>query len=134
LRKRYYSNGFQLYNQDMDADPPAEWVAFRERIRRADAVIFVTPDYRSPLTSLWQQRLAQEVSRNRERFSRRGRRQPSRWCSRTCRAMRQPEAYVGGADKLFDAEGMLTNPSPPEFLGKHMRAFAAWIEKAGTPA
>jgi chromate reductase len=47
--------------------------------------------------------------------------------------MRQPEAYVGGADKLFDAEGMLTNPPTPEFLGKYMRVFAAWIEKADTP-
>ena len=34
-----------LYNQDDDANPPAEWVAFRDRVRRADAVLFVTPEY-----------------------------------------------------------------------------------------
>jgi NADPH-dependent FMN reductase len=36
-----------LYDQDEDedADPPAAWTAFRERIRPADAVLFVTPEY-----------------------------------------------------------------------------------------
>src|ERR1700743_1710333 len=36
-----------LYNQDTDAPgqvPPA-WQAFRDRIKRADAVLFVTPEY-----------------------------------------------------------------------------------------
>src|SRR5215469_10426540 len=34
-----------LYNQDMDANPPAVWIAFRERVGRADGVLFVTPEY-----------------------------------------------------------------------------------------
>src|SRR5262245_35117540 len=34
-----------LYDQDLDAAPPAPWTAFRERIRRADAALFVTPEY-----------------------------------------------------------------------------------------
>lgn len=34
-----------LYNQDGDDDPPAEWTAFRERVRAADSVLFVTPEY-----------------------------------------------------------------------------------------
>ncbi|MFL5237799.1 MAG: NADPH-dependent FMN reductase, partial [Rhizomicrobium sp.] len=33
-----------LYDQDLDASPPAEWVAFKERIARADAVLFITPE------------------------------------------------------------------------------------------
>ena len=34
------------YNQDLEtASPPAEWVAYRDRMRRADAVLFVTPEY-----------------------------------------------------------------------------------------
>ena len=32
-----------LYNQDLDDKTPAEWTAFRERVRAADAVLFVTP-------------------------------------------------------------------------------------------
>ena len=34
-----------LYNQDEDSAPPATWTAFRERLRRADAFLFVTPEY-----------------------------------------------------------------------------------------
>jgi chromate reductase len=34
-----------MYDQDLDEAPPAAWLAFRERIRRADAVLFVTPEY-----------------------------------------------------------------------------------------
>ena len=35
-----------LYNPDLDgATPPAAWTAFRARIKSADAVLFVTPEY-----------------------------------------------------------------------------------------
>jgi chromate reductase len=34
-----------LYDEDLEKQPPAPWVAFRERIRRASAVLFVTPEY-----------------------------------------------------------------------------------------
>src|SRR4051794_5920732 len=34
-----------IYNQDDDAKPFAEWIVFRERIRAADAVLFVTPEH-----------------------------------------------------------------------------------------
>lgn len=44
------------------------------------------------------------------------------------RAMQQPEAYIGGAAHLFDAEGKLTNDSTRGFLRKFVQAFAAWIE------
>src|SRR4051794_28554872 len=34
-----------IYNQDGDENPPAAWTEFRERIRAADAVLFVTPEH-----------------------------------------------------------------------------------------
>jgi chromate reductase len=43
--------------------------------------------------------------------------------------LQQPEAYVGGAGKLFDEAGKLTNESTREFLGKFLQAYAAWVEK-----
>src|SRR4051794_20685697 len=33
------------FNQDLEATPPADWVAFRDRVAAADAVLFVTPEY-----------------------------------------------------------------------------------------
>lgn len=34
-----------LYNQDLDNDPPAAWKQIRQRVRDADAALFVTPEY-----------------------------------------------------------------------------------------
>src|SRR5215469_14409514 len=34
-----------LYNQDLDENPPKEWLALRDEVRKADAVLFVTPEY-----------------------------------------------------------------------------------------
>ena len=34
-----------LYNQDHDADPPAQYVRFREQVAAADGVLFVSPEY-----------------------------------------------------------------------------------------
>lgn len=35
----------QLYNQDLDSNPPAEWRRFREQVGAADGVLFVSPEY-----------------------------------------------------------------------------------------
>lgn len=40
-----------LYNQDGDDDPPPEWTAFRERIKGADAVLFIPPEYNRSVPS-----------------------------------------------------------------------------------
>ena len=34
-----------LYNQDLDANPPEQWVRFREQVAAADGVLFVSPEY-----------------------------------------------------------------------------------------
>src|ERR1700744_683729 len=37
--------GVQHFNQDLEATPTAEWTAFRDQVRAADGVLFVTPEY-----------------------------------------------------------------------------------------
>src|ERR1043166_3743539 len=34
-----------LYNEDLEKNVPDAWRRFRERVRRCDAVLFVTPEY-----------------------------------------------------------------------------------------
>src|SRR6201991_540552 len=38
-------HGISFFNQDLEAAPPADWVAFREKIQKSNAVLFVTPEY-----------------------------------------------------------------------------------------
>jgi chromate reductase, NAD(P)H dehydrogenase (quinone) len=34
-----------FFNQDLEATPPADWVEFRARVAKADAALFVTPEF-----------------------------------------------------------------------------------------
>src|SRR3979411_3424062 len=34
-----------FFNQDLEANPPADWLAFREKLQKSDGVIIVTPEY-----------------------------------------------------------------------------------------
>jgi chromate reductase len=33
------------YNQDLEEDPPAAWTGFRERLKKFDSVLLVTPEH-----------------------------------------------------------------------------------------
>jgi chromate reductase len=48
-------------------------------------------------------------------------------------ALQQPEAYIGGAAKLFDEQGTLTDESTRGFITKFMQSFAEWIERIRAP-
>ena len=136
-----------LYNQDLDADPPAAWKAFRERLKKADGVLFITPEYNrsipAPLKnaidvgsrpygqSAWDKKPAAVVSVSPGLIGGFGANHHLRQSLvfLNMPAMPQPEAYIGGADKLFDASGKITNDGTRGFLTKFMEAFAAWVEK-----
>jgi chromate reductase len=135
-----------LYNQDLDGEPPAPWTVFRERVRRADAVLFATPEYNRSVpgvlknavdvgsrpygSSAWAGKPAAVVSVSPGAIGGFGANHHLRQSLvfLDMRAMAQPEAYVGGAAKMFDEQGRLTNDPTREFFGKFMQAFAAWIE------
>jgi chromate reductase, NAD(P)H dehydrogenase (quinone) len=137
----------QHYNADLEIQPPVEWVAFRDRVRRADAVLFVTPEYNRSVPGVLKNAI--DVA---SRPSRQGaiNGKPAAVVSVSpgaisgfganhhlrqmlvfldMPALQQPEAYVGGADKLLGPDGELTNDSTRLFLTKVMEAFAEWIER-----
>jgi chromate reductase len=140
-----------LYNQDLDTAAPAQWTEFRERVRRADAVLFVTPEYNRSVPgvlknaidvgsrpygkSAWDKKPAAVISVSPGAIGGFGANHHLRQSLvfLNMPAMQMPEAYVGGADKLFDAEGRLSNDSTRGFLSKFMQAFAAWIERNAAP-
>ncbi|MBS0194422.1 MAG: NAD(P)H-dependent oxidoreductase [Proteobacteria bacterium] len=136
-----------LFNQDEEQDPGPAGVAFRDAIRASDAVLFVTPEYNRSVPgvlknaidlgsrpyghSVWSGKPCAVVSASSGGIGGFGANHHLRQSLMflDMPAMAQPEAYIGGADKLFDADGKLANPATGEYLAKIMRAFAAWIEK-----
>src|SRR4051812_37177829 len=37
--------GLPLFNPDLEGNPRPEWVAYKARVNKADAVLFVTPEH-----------------------------------------------------------------------------------------
>ena len=136
-----------LYNQELDANPPPASVAFRQRVRKADAVLFVTPEYnrsvpgalknaidvgsRPKVESVWDTKPCAVVSVSPGAIGAFGANHHLRQSLvfLNMPVMQQPEAYIGGADKLFDAKGNLTNDATRSFLYKFLAAFATWIDR-----
>ncbi len=134
-----------IYNQDVDESPPAAWTQFRERIRSVDAVLFVTPEHNRSVPaalknaidiasrpygkSAWSGKPGAVVSASPGSIGGFGANHHLRQSLvfLNIPAMAQPEAYLGGADKLFDAHGKLANEGTRIFLHDFMRAFEAWI-------
>jgi len=135
-----------LYNQDLDDTPPAPWVAFRVKVKAADAILFVTPEYNRSVPgvlknaldvgsrpyghSAWDRKPGAVVSVSPGAIGGFGANHHLRQSLvfLNVPAMPQPEAYIGGAAALFDKEGNLTNEGTRKFLKSFMEAFAAWIE------
>lgn len=135
-----------LYNEDLDKDPPAAWTTFRERVRRADAVLFVTPEYNrsvpAPLKnaidvgsrpygkSAWSAKPGAVVSVSPGAIGAFGANHHLRQSLvfLNVPVLQQPEAYIGNAAQLFGEDGKLTNDSTRDFLTQFMKAFASWIE------
>jgi chromate reductase, NAD(P)H dehydrogenase (quinone) len=134
-----------IYNQDMDASPPQEWGTFRDRIRIADAVLFVTPEHNRSVPaalknaldvgsrpygkSAWSGKPGAVISASPGAMGGFGANHHLRQSLvfLNIPAMPQPEAYLGGADKLFDPKGTLINAGTGKFLQGFMQSFAGWI-------
>jgi chromate reductase len=137
-----------LYNPDLDdaGSAPREWTALRESIRAFDAVLFVTPEHNrsvpAPLKnaldvgsrpygkSVWNGKPGAVVSVSPGAIGGFGAnhhlRQSLVFLNVPC--LQQPEAYIGGAAKLFDHQGALANDATRDFLRSFLTAFAAWID------
>ena len=136
-----------FFNQDQESSPPASWVAFRHRIRQADAVLFATPEYNRSVPgvlknaidvgsrpygqSVWDGKPGAVISVSPSGLSGFGANQHLRQSLvfLNVPTLQQPEAYVGHADQLFDERGKMTNEPTLEFLTNFINAFAGWIEK-----
>src|SRR5256885_4288401 len=137
--------GVSLYNQDLEPNPPADWRALRESVRASDGVLFATPEYNRSVPgalknaidvgsrpygkSVWDGKPGAVISVSPGAVGGFGANHHLRQSLvfLNVPAMQQPEAYVGGASKLFDGEGKLTNPGTQEFLQKFAQSFADWV-------
>ncbi len=137
-----------LYNQDLDDEnnSPSEWVAFRERISACDGVLFVSPEYNRSIPgvlknaidvgsrpygkSAWEKKPGAVITVSPGAIGGFGAnhhlRQSMVFLNVPC--MQQPEAYIGQAGTLFNANGEIENETIRKFLQAFMDAFANWVK------
>lgn len=135
------------YNEDLDANPPAEWVTFREKIGAADGFLFLTPEYNRSISGVmknaldvasrpygqnkWGGKPGAIVSSSMSLLGGEGAnlmlRQPMVFLN--VYIMQQPEAYIGNSWELFDEQNNLKNEDTRTFLQNWVNAFAEWVYK-----
>ena len=139
-----------MYNQDLETDsPPEEWVAFRERIRRADAVLFATPEYnrsmpaviknaidvgsRPRATNAWNGKPGAVVSVSTGQIGGFGANQHLRQSLVfiNVQPLQTPEVYLSNVTTLLDDAGNLVREDTKEFLRGFMEKFGEFIERRG---
>lgn len=142
-----------LYNQDDDADPPAASKAFKQKIKDAEAVLFVTPEYNRSVPgvlknaidiasrpygqSAWSGKPAAVISLSPGAIGGFGANHHLRQSLvfLDMPVLQQPEAYVGGAGDMFDDAGAIRKPETKQFVDRFLAAFAGWVERvAAKPA
>ena len=136
-----------LYNQDYDDDSPAAYTAFRSKIRGCDAILFVTPEHNRSMPSalknaldvasrpwgqnVWAGKPAAIISQSVGSLGGFGANHHLRQVLAflDMPVLQQPEAYLGNAADLFDADGQIRNKGTIDYLKSFVDAFTTLIEK-----
>jgi chromate reductase len=140
-------NDISFFNQDLEAAPPADWLAFRERIQKSEGVIFVTPEYNRAIPGVLKNAI-DVASRPYGKSSFLGK--PTGIISNSPGPLGgvsaaknlqnilpgiagpilgQPEIYLNGVGDAFDDKGELTKESLQAVLKQYIDAYAAFVEK-----
>ena len=136
-----------LYNQDYDANPPEQYVRFRNQVGEADGVLFVSPEYNRGIPgvlknaidvgsrpygqSVFDRKPAAIVTASPGGIGGFGANHQIRQAAvfLNMPVMAQPEAYLGHVtDDSFDADGCLKDGPLKELVTKLAHAFHDWVE------
>lgn len=133
------------YNEDLEQNPPTEYVDFRKKIKSVDGFLFVTPEYNRSIPgalknafdvgsrpygqSVWNGKPGAVVSVSISAIGGFGANHIVRQSMVFLNVpmMQQPEAYIGSAHTLFDEKGDLLSEDTRHFLKNYMDAYASWV-------
>ena len=139
--------GISFFNQDLEAAPPADWLAFRDKLQKSNGVLFITPEYNRSIPGVLKNAI-DVASRPHGKSSFLGK--PFGIVSNSPGPLGgvaaakhlqnilpgiagpmlgQPEIYLNGVGDAFDDKGALTKEALQKVLQQYIDAFAAFIEK-----
>jgi chromate reductase, NAD(P)H dehydrogenase (quinone) len=135
-----------LYNQEYDSGSPESYVRFRDEIKAADGILFVTPEYNRGVPGVlknavdvgsrpyghgvWNRKPAAIVSASPGSIGGFGANHQLRQACvfLNMPVMQHPEAYLGHvSDDSFDADGCLKEGPLKDIVLNLAAAFADWV-------
>jgi chromate reductase, NAD(P)H dehydrogenase (quinone) len=140
-------HGISFFNQDLETNPPADWLAFREKLQKSNGVLFVTPEYNRSIPGVLKNAI-DVGSRPYGKSSFLGK--PTGIVSNSPgplggvnaakhlqqilpgiagSIMGQPEIYLNGVGDAFDDKGQLVKEALQKVLQQYIDAFAAFVVK-----
>ena len=142
-------NGISFFNQDLEGNPPADWLAFREKIQKSNGVLFVTPEYNRAIPGVLKNAI-DVASRPYGKNSFDGKPTAALGTSQgavgtaaaqqhlrsilaclNVKLMGQPEGYIVFKPNMIDANGTFTDEGTRKFMQGYVDAFAAWVDRGG---
>lgn len=139
-------HGISFFNQDLEANPPADWLAFRDKLQKSHGVLFVTPEYNRSIPGVLKNAIdVGSRPYGKSSFNRK----PTGIISNSPGPLggvsaakhlqnilpgiagpilQQPEIYLNGIGDAFDEKGELVKESCQTVLQQYINAFAAHVE------
>src|SRR6476659_3002313 len=136
-----------LYNQDLDGNPPEQWVRFREQVGSADGVLFCSPEYNRGIPgvlknaidvgsrpygqSVFDKKPAAIVTASPGAIGGFGANHQIRQACvfLNMPMMQQPEAYLGNVtEDSFDGSGCMVEGPLRDLTMRLAKAFADWVD------
>ena len=142
-------DGIPGFNQDEEQNPPAKVTELKRRIREADAILFVTPEYNYSVPGVlknaidWASRPYGDSAWSGKPAAIMG---ASIGMIGTARAqyhlrqmmvflnmfpVNQPEVMIGKASERFDASGNLTDETTKDFIRQLLQNLVEWTRRVG---
>jgi chromate reductase len=143
-------SGLPLYNRDSDEDYPQVARDFKEAVRSADAILFVTPEYNRSIPgalknaidwgsrpygdNAWSDMPTGVIGASMGQIGTAVGQQSLRATLSylNARQMTSPEAYIHFTPGLVDDDGAVTVPDTEEFLRMFMRKFLEYTARVLT--
>ena len=142
-------DGIPGFNQDAEQNPPAKIVELKRRVREADAILFVTPEYNYSVPGVlknaidWASRPYGDSAWNGKPAAMMG---ASIGAIGTARAqyhlrqmmvflnmfpINQPEVMIANAQDRFDERGNLTDDATKDFIRQLLQSLVEWTRRIG---
>lgn len=143
-----------MFNQDTEAQPAAEVVRFKQRIRAADAILISSPEYNYSMPgvlknaidcasrpygdSAWAGKPVALMGASPSLFGSARAQYHLRqvFVAVDMLALNRPEVMIGNAAKAFDAQGTLVDATSRDLIRKLLEELVAWTRhlKRNDPA